>query len=277
MDTEQSEGRAPSKSVDEAVHRICQHMLLVEKKRTNTQLKSDYANLTDIQRELLAPCKLEGISISQPPGAIKAVGDRVVMTVTTIVFHNESATTREYVTEAPLPNSNTGGNAINDTQRWGIALAYARRYALCGIFNIATGDDRDAAELTAARRNAMDDDNGLDLEDEQTWQKLFQSGAWKAFPSELDDMSNLGQLKGKELANLIRQNGQNGYSNPALVAASAALLVTLCEERRTTPDRALQDASRTGNWTGATTFFDMQGPEIAAAINFVRGLKPNGR
>lgn len=98
-----------------------------------------YASLDDIMRQvgpLLAEC---GLSVSFSA----SVGEDRLLTATCSVRCG-THTQDSHVT-LPVPSD----MRVNDTQKMGAALSYAKRYALCSALNIVVGDeDTDGGGLT---------------------------------------------------------------------------------------------------------------------------------
>lgn len=61
--------------------------------------------------------------------------------------------------EVPIPSMN-----VNDTQKYGAALSYAKRYALCAALNIVVGDEDDDAS-TLAPVKTITEEQVLQIED----------------------------------------------------------------------------------------------------------------
>lgn len=103
---------------------------------TNTQTKSRYAKLAAINKAIVPIYTEEGLSISFDSGEI-ANGIRTVAKVSHAQGH-----TKEYHLDLPLDDKGPQGT-VNKTGVHASAStnAYARRYLLCMIFNVATEDD----------------------------------------------------------------------------------------------------------------------------------------
>src|SRR5690606_14673726 len=116
-----------------------------------------YANLTDVIASVLPVLKDNGLAFAQFIGGIREEGSIHAAGITTRIMHR-SGEFLEHAGEFPLPappKSNQGRDILNYSQTHGLALTYARRYALLSAIGIATGDDDDAQRLTSkAERGA---------------------------------------------------------------------------------------------------------------------------
>jgi hypothetical protein len=106
--------------------------------RENSQTRSKYAKLEDIQAAVKPILAEHGFSTryespeNQPHG----------MVVVTCVLTHKNGHSARNTKSIPVDSKGIGGNA-NKTETHGAASAdsYARRYALCGVLDIAVGDD----------------------------------------------------------------------------------------------------------------------------------------
>lgn len=99
-----------------------------------------YASLDDIHRQiapLLAEC---GLSVTFSA----SITDAGHVTAKCLIHHGRHVEHSEIT--LPVPTS----MRVNDTQKMGAALSYAKRYALCAALNIVvTDEDNDAGRLSA--------------------------------------------------------------------------------------------------------------------------------
>jgi len=98
--------------------------------------------------EVKRVCQLFGFSVSQTPSGTL---DGLVVTVSTMLIHHRTGATLSW---EPIVFKMS-----SDPQGVGSAISYARRYALCTIFEIPVGDDdgrraRDAANEPQYRSRA---------------------------------------------------------------------------------------------------------------------------
>ncbi len=85
---------------------------------------------------------------------------------------------------------------VNDTQRFGAALSYAKRYAICGALNIVTTDeDTDATNLMGS---TITDEQAIQL---QEW--IDSTGADKAKFLAFLKVERLADLPASKFANAM--------------------------------------------------------------------------
>lgn len=126
--------------------------LVVVSNRRNQQTSSRYANLTDCVEALLPAMQKHGLGFLQFLGGIRLEGNLHVAGLTTRLIHKSGEWIETYG-EFPLaqpPVSKSGNQILNWSQNHGLALTYAKRYALVSAFGLATGDDDDAQRLLGA-------------------------------------------------------------------------------------------------------------------------------
>ena len=126
--------------------------LIAVSNRRNSQTSSRYANLTDCIEALLPTMQKLGLGFLQFLGAIRLEGNLHVAGLTTRLIHKSGEWIETYG-EFPLaqpPVSKSGNQILNWSQNHGLALTYAKRYALVSAFGLATGDDDDAQRLLGA-------------------------------------------------------------------------------------------------------------------------------
>lgn len=132
----------------------------VAAKAWNDQTTSYYAKLAAVNKMLMPIATREGLSISFDTADCPREGwFRTVAKVSHAAGH-----TREYHYDLPLDDSGIKGTA-NKTKvhAAGSTSSYARRYLVCMIFNISTGDDNDA-QGSGQREGAMSESEFADFE-----------------------------------------------------------------------------------------------------------------
>jgi hypothetical protein len=136
----------------------------------NPFFKKAYADINAIREAVLPALNLHGITAIQPTTVIDGIDY-----VETILLHESgefiSSLTRIVV------------DKVNDAQRHGSGLSYARRYALQSICNIGAEDD-DANKATGKKETVMIDpdvvdaltvlDAVTDLSELAGWKKTFE-------------------------------------------------------------------------------------------------------
>lgn len=113
--------------------------------------KYQYAGYEDVMRQVKPLLDRNKIAVSFSTEA-NDKGIRATCTLR-VGTHSEAHTL-----DVPIPAMN-----VNDTQRYGAALSYAKRYALCAALNIVVGDeDNDASALHV---ETINDEQIMQLED----------------------------------------------------------------------------------------------------------------
>jgi hypothetical protein len=109
-------------------------------KAYNQQTNSYYAKLAAVNKEITPIATAEGMSISF--GTADCPKDGWYRTVATV--SHAAGHSREYHLDLPADDVGIKGSA-NKTQvhAAGSTSSYARRYLVCMIFNVSTGDDND--------------------------------------------------------------------------------------------------------------------------------------
>lgn len=113
---------------------------VVTKSQSNSHTRSKYADLAAIENQAMPIIHSHGFTASFRPDGYGQNGElRIQWMVAHRDGHSESG-----VVEMPMDNAGAKGTT-NKTgvQAFGSTATYARRYLLCMIFNISTGDDND--------------------------------------------------------------------------------------------------------------------------------------
>ena len=119
--------------------RMKPHLKKIENKHLNSQTKSKYAKLEDINREVDPILEQFGFSSMTPVRR----QDENTVTVAAILLHKDG---HQEETELTLPLDKAGiQGTVNKTGPHAIAssIKYCRRIALCAILNLSTGDGVD--------------------------------------------------------------------------------------------------------------------------------------
>ena len=104
--------------------------------KTNSHTRSKYSALEDINQAVQPVLKRHGFSV-----AFKLAQNEKTVTVTAELKHRDGHRESTAVT-LPLDNGGLKGNTNKtDVQAIGSTITYARRYALCALLNISTGDN----------------------------------------------------------------------------------------------------------------------------------------
>lgn len=147
----------------------CQGELpVVTKNQRNKHTNSNYADLAAIEEQAMPIIHRHGFGVNFQPSGYNEAGELLIKwRITHKDGHAESDTAG-----IPLDGAGTKGTVNKTgTQAFGSTATYGRRYLLCMLFNISTGDDRDG--------NAITDKNGpISQEQLKTlWKVIEEVGA----------------------------------------------------------------------------------------------------
>lgn len=238
--------------------------LVAVKATENRHLNTRYANLVDIW-ELIRPKLAENnLIVTQSLGKVRFENSAFCLEVETQVTHTPTGQWMRTTGDVLIPEAilnKSGGSVINLAQREGSGHTYGRRYSLCALLGIATGDDDDAH-----RAAQQADSGGVESVGEETWQDLFKSGAWryKEAPSD-PDWRKLSELPVGELRAAIKLNIDNGGGNAAVTASQATMLFAAAKARGHSVETALVAVK----WKGCADLLDMTTSEMHLAYNSI--------
>ncbi len=119
----------------------CQAELpVVTKNQNNDHTKSNYADLAAIETQAMPIIHRHGFAVSFQPDGYNEQGElRILWEIS-----HEDGHVRNGVGEIPVDGAGSQGKVNKTgTQAFGSTATYGRRYLLCMLFNISTGDDRD--------------------------------------------------------------------------------------------------------------------------------------
>lgn len=120
---------------------LCQSELpVVIKNRGNDHTKSRYADLAAIEEQAMPTIHKYGFAVSFQPDGYNNKGElRIVWEISHAEGHSRTG-----VGEIPVDGAGAQGKVNKTgTQAFGSTATYGRRYLLCMLFNISTGDDTD--------------------------------------------------------------------------------------------------------------------------------------
>jgi hypothetical protein len=167
----EDEERRAKKAYFAAMSKCQAELPVVTKTRKNTHTKSTYADLAAIEEQAMPIIHRHGFSVSfQPDG----YNDKGELRILWEIAHEEGHS-RNGVGEIPVDKAGAQGTVNKTgTQAFGSTATYGRRYLLCMLFNISTGDDADGnnqtvddgpiSEEQAARIRDLASEVGADLE-----------------------------------------------------------------------------------------------------------------
>lgn len=119
----------------------CQSDLpVVTKTRRNSHTNSNYADLAAIEEQAMPIIHKHGFGVSFQPDGYNEKGE---LRIRWEISHEEGHV-RNGVGEIPVDAAGAQGKVNKTgTQAFGSTATYGRRYLLCMLFNISTGDDND--------------------------------------------------------------------------------------------------------------------------------------
>lgn len=119
----------------------CQTELpVVTKNRRNTHTKSNYADLAAIEDQAMPIIYKHGFGVSFQPDGYNELGELLIKWE----ISHSGGYVRNGIGAIPVDGAGAkGGVNKTGTQAFGSTATYGRRYLLCMLFNISTGDDRD--------------------------------------------------------------------------------------------------------------------------------------
>lgn len=119
----------------------CQKELpVIRKNQRNEHTKSNYADLAAIEDQAMPIIHSHGFGVSFQPAGYNDKGE---LQIKWKVSHNQGHEESD-IAGIPIDSAGSQGRVNKTgTQAFGSTATYGRRYLLCMIFNISTGDDRD--------------------------------------------------------------------------------------------------------------------------------------
>ena len=136
----EDEERQAKKAYFAAMSECQSELPVVVKNQKNTHTNSKYADLAAIEQQAMPVIHKHGFAVSFQPDGYNDKGElRVLWEISHAEGHS-----RNGVGEIPVDNAGSQGKVNKTgTQAFGSTATYGRRYLLCMLFNISTGDDRD--------------------------------------------------------------------------------------------------------------------------------------
>lgn len=130
-----------SKTAYFAAMSACQKELpVVTKNRRNEHTRSNYADLAAIEEQAMPIIYRHGFGVSFQPDGYNELGE---LRIKWEISHS-GGYVRNGDGAIPVDAAGSKGNTNKTgTQAFGSTATYGRRYLLCMLFNISTGDDRD--------------------------------------------------------------------------------------------------------------------------------------
>lgn len=149
----------------------CQNVLpVVNRTKRNDHTKSTYADLAAIEDQAMPIIHDYGFGVTFQPAGYNDKGE---LQIKWMISH-EGGHVESGVAAIPVDNAGSQGKVNKTgTQAFGSTATYGRRYLLCMLFNISTGDDRDGnvqetsdpiTEKQLSDLRALADEVGADIE-----------------------------------------------------------------------------------------------------------------
>lgn len=136
----EDEARQAKRAYFAAMSKCQSELPVVTRNRKNDHTKSNYADLSAIEEQAMPIIHRHGFSVSFQPDGYNDKGEQRILWVIT----HEEGHSRDGVGEIPVDNAGSQGKVNKTgTQAFGSTTTYGRRYLLCMLFNISTGDDND--------------------------------------------------------------------------------------------------------------------------------------
>lgn len=129
-----------------AMSRCQAELPVVTKNKTNTHTDSKYADLAAIEVQAMPIIHRHGFGVTFQPAGYNDKGElQIKWKIAHAEGHSESD-----IAGIPVDGAGSKGNANKTgTHAFGSTATYGRRYLLCMLFNISTGDDRDGNNAPA--------------------------------------------------------------------------------------------------------------------------------
>ncbi|MBP0441360.1 ERF family protein [Tianweitania sediminis] len=142
----EDEARAAEKAYFAAMSRCQAELPIVTKSKVNKHTNSSYADLAAIEEQAMPVIYQHGFAVSFQPDGYNNRGElRILWEIS-----HEGGYRRNGLSEIPIDgDSSQGRSGKTATQTFGSTATYGRRYLLCMLFNISTGDDRDGNPVEA--------------------------------------------------------------------------------------------------------------------------------
>lgn len=136
----EDEDRQAKKAYFAAMSKCQSAIPVVIKRQENKHTKSNYADLAAIEEQAMPVIHNHGFAVSFQPDGYNDKGElRILWEIS-----HEGGHSRNGVGEIPVDGAGSQGTVNKTkTQAFGSTATYGRRYLLCMLFNISTGDDKD--------------------------------------------------------------------------------------------------------------------------------------
>jgi hypothetical protein len=130
------------KEISVALNKFNEEISRISKDAVNPHFRNKYATLDKIIDEIRPILSKHGLSVIQFPS-----GDGERLSLSTMLLH----TSGEYIESPPLIMK----PVKNDPQGIGSCTTYARRYGICAVLNLNTGEDDDGNAASNPNKEAI--------------------------------------------------------------------------------------------------------------------------
>lgn len=136
----ESEEREAKKAYFSAMSKCQEELPVVIKNKKNTHTNSIYADLAAIEQQAMPIIHKHGFGVSFQPDGYNEKGELLIKWE----ISHEAGHSRSDIAGIPIDAAGSQGKVNKTgTQAFGSTATYGRRYLLCMLFNISTGDDND--------------------------------------------------------------------------------------------------------------------------------------
>lgn len=203
--------RQAKKAFFAAMSRCQKELPVVIKRSRNSHTNSNYADLAAIEQQAMPIIHDHGFAVSFQPDGYNDKGElRILWEVS-----HEEGHSRSGVGEIPVDGAGSQGKVNKTgTQAFGSTATYGRRYLLCMIFNISTGDDRDGNKTPSKEPETISKDQAKTIlalleETDSDVEQFCRMGKIDAIPDMLavdfDDAIRLLNAKKAKMAQRVAQ------------------------------------------------------------------------
>ena len=197
----EDEERQAKKAYFAAMSKCQEELPVVTKNKKNTHTNSIYADLAAIEQQAMPIIHKHGFAVSFQPDGYNEKGELLIKWE----ISHEAGHSRSDVAGIPVDAAGSQGKVNKTgTQAFGSTATYGRRYLLCMLFNISTGDDKDGNAPPPP-----EDETTITLEQAQTIRNALQfaeadEAKFLAF-LKLDRIEDILASKFQKVMNLIAE------------------------------------------------------------------------
>lgn len=147
---------------------------VVIKKKKNTHTNSKYADLAAIEEQAMPVIHKHGFGVSFQPDGYNEKGE---LQIRWEISH-DAGHSRCGIAGIPVDGAGSQGKVNKTgTQAFGSTATYGRRYLLCMLFNISTGDDQDGNRSSSKETPADEPRTITEAQVAELQQMIVETGA----------------------------------------------------------------------------------------------------